>query len=147
MRVVRSLKGDAPSPIVFADRASYFPDPSGGPDGLWAGSSGACGILDADPSGQYALVVFERHEDELRTSIFMGAVFRPDPDDPVIARFRHDLEGRLVPGEPPRIVPTPAARQAWLTAEGMPLLLTAGVLATAFLALAGLWLRDRWRNA
>src|SRR4051794_11956917 len=38
MRVVRSLKGDAPSPLVFTDRSSYLPDPQGGPAGFWAGS-------------------------------------------------------------------------------------------------------------
>src|SRR5688572_30501606 len=58
LRVVRSLKGDAPTPLVFTDRSSYFPDPGGGNSGYWAGSSGACGVLDADPTGQYALIVF-----------------------------------------------------------------------------------------
>lgn len=147
MRVVRSLKGDATTPLVFTDTSSYFPDPGGGPTGFWAGSSGACGILDADPTGQYALIVFKRHEGELATALFMGAVFRDRPDDPAIDRFRRYLESKLVAGDPPRVVPARAAWDAWLTAASWPYLLAAGVLATTLLAVGALWGRERWRNA
>lgn len=108
MRVVRSLKGDAPSPLVFTDNSSYFADPGGGPNGFWAGSSGACGVLDADPTGQYALIVFRRHEGELGTALFMGAVFprparrsdrRPVPRLPRIeARDRRSAAHRASAG-------------------------------------------------
>jgi hypothetical protein len=147
MRVVRSLKGDAPTPLVFTDTSSYFPDPGGGPDGFWAGSSGACGILDADPTGQYALIVFKRHEGELATALFMGAVFRDRPDDPTIDRFRQYLESKLVAGDPPRIVPVRPSWEGWLTTATWPYLVAAGVLTTTLMAVGALWGRERWRNA
>ena len=147
LRVVRSLKGDAPTPLVFTDSSSYVPDPGGGPNGFWAGSSGSCGVLDADPTGQYALIVFRRHEGELGTALFMGAVFRDQPDDPTIDRFRRYLESKLVAGEPPRVVPARTAGDAWLTAASWPFLVAAGVLAATLLAVGALWGRERWRNA
>ena len=147
LRVVRSLKGDAPTPLVFTDTSSYFPDPGGGPNGFWAGSSGGCGVLDADPTGQYALIVFRRHGDELGTALFMGAVFRDRPDDPTLDRFRRYLESKLVAGEPPRVVPARTAWDDWRTATSWPYLLAAGVLATTIVAVGALWGRERWRNA
>jgi hypothetical protein len=147
MQVVRSLKGDAPSELVFTDRNSYLPDPHGGPAGFWAGSSGACGVLDDDPTGQYALIVFERREGELVTHLLLGAVFRDSPDDPTIGKFRQYLQGRLVPGDEPRVVPPGPNWRALLTATGWPLLLAAGVLLSSFTALGLFWARERWRNA
>lgn len=147
MRVVRSLKGDAPSPLVFTDRSSYFPDPGGSQRGFWAGSSGACGVLDADPTGQYALIVFTRHGSELGTALMMGAVFRDEPDDPTIERFRQYLESKLVPGEPPRVVVAEATWTDRLAALGWPTLLAGGVLVTMFGGIGLLWGRERWRNA
>jgi hypothetical protein len=147
LRVVRALKGAAPNPLVFTDSSSYFPDPGGGPNGFWAGSSGSCGVLDADPTGQYALIVFRRHGGELGTANFMGAVFRDRPADPTIDRFRQYLESKLVAGEPPRVVPVRAGRDDWVTASSWPSLVAAGVLATTLLAVGVLWGRERWRNA
>lgn len=147
MRVVRSLKGDAPTPLVFTDDSSYFPDPTGGQHGFWAGSSGACGVLDADPTGQYALIVFTRHDGELGTALLMGAVFRDQPDDPTIARFRRYLEARLAPGDPPRVVPVAPAWNDWLTETTWPYLLAAAVLTTMLTGVVALWGRERWRNA
>ena len=147
MRVVRSLKGDAPTPLVFTDTSSYFPDPAGGESGFWAGSSGACGVLDGDPTDQYALIVFKQHNGELSTALLMGAVFRDQPNDPTIARFRQYLESRLMPGDPPRVVPAQAAWDHGLTAANWPYLVAAAVLATVFGAVAALWGRERWRNA
>jgi hypothetical protein len=147
MRVVRSLKGDAPTPLIFTDTSSYFADPSGGDVGFWAGSSGACGVLDADPTGQYALVVFRRHGDELGTALFLGAVFRDQPDDPIVDRFRRYLESRLVPGAPPRVVSVQTTWDAWLTGAHWPYLLAATVLTTMLVVVGALWARERWRNA
>lgn len=147
MRVVRSLKGDAPSPLTFTDASSYLPDPSGGPQGFWAGSSGGCGILDDDPTGQYALIVFERRNGELATHLLLGAVFRDGPDDPTIARFRNYLEDRLVPGSAPRVIPTQGVWGAALASERWPFALAGAVLVVAFTTLAALWVRSRWRNA
>jgi hypothetical protein len=147
LRVVRSLKGDAPTPLVFTDRSSYFPDPGGGKSGYWAGSSGACGVLDADPTGQYALIVFRRHEGELGTGLMMGAIFRAQPDDPTIERFRQYLESTLLPGDPPRVVPVQAAWRDRVSAWGWPYLLAVAVLTSTFAAVLALWGRERWRNA
>jgi hypothetical protein len=150
MRVVRSLKGDAPGQIVFIDKSSYLPDPHGGPAGFWAGSSGACGVLDDDPTGQYALIVFERRDGTLVTHLLLGAVFRPGPDDPTLGRFRQYLEDRLVPGTQPRVVADRSdwgAWRTWLSAANWPYLLAAAVLGTTFAVLGLLWGRERWRNA
>jgi hypothetical protein len=147
MRVVRSLKGDAPSPLVFTDHSSYLPDPQGGPNGFWAGSSGACGVLDSDPTGQYALIVFERRDSELVTHLLLGAVFRDRPDDPTIGRFRQYLEGQLVPGAAPRVLAERPSWKDWLTTTRWPFLLAATLLATTFGTVGLLWGRERWRNA
>jgi len=147
MRVVRSLKGDAPSPLVFTDRSSYLSDPAGDPGGIWAGSSGACGVLDADPTGQYALIVFERHDGELVTHLLLGAVFRDSPDDPTIGRFRQYLESQLVPGAEPHVVRARAAWRDWLGPASWPFLLAATLLMTTFTVVGLLWGRERWRNA
>ena len=122
-------------------------DPSGGPNGFWAGSSGACGILDADPTGQYALIVFERRDDKLLTTPLMGAVFRDAPDDPTVDRFRTYIEDRLVPGDSPRVVPAEARWTAWLTAAGWPSLLAGAVIAATLGVVGVLWGCERWRNA
>jgi hypothetical protein len=147
MRVERSLKGDAPTPLVFTDSSSYFPDPAGGPRGFWAGSSGACGVLDADPTGQYALIVFERRDGKLVTHLLLGAVFRDAPDDPTLERFRRHLEAQLAPTAPPRVVAAPATWQDWLSAANWPYLLAAAVMVTMLAAIGSLWVRERWRNA
>ena len=147
MRVVRSLKGDAPGQIVFTDKNSYLPDPQGGPAGFWAGSSGACGVLDDDPTGQYALIVFERRDGELVTHLLLGAVFRPGPDDPTLGRFRQYLEDRLVPGAQPRVVADRPDWRSWLSAANWPYLLAAALLTMTFVVLGLLWGRERWRNA
>jgi hypothetical protein len=147
LRVVRSLKGDAPTPLVFTDSSSYFPDPGGGPDGFWAGSSGACGILDADPTGQYALIVFERRDGKLLTTPFMGAVFRDAPDDPTVDRFRSYLEGRLAPGDSPRIVPVEVSWLEWLMTTGWSYLLAGAVIVVTAGVVGALWGHERWRNA
>jgi hypothetical protein len=147
MRVVRSLKGDAPTPLIFTDKSSYFPDPDGGPQGFWAGSSGACGVLDGDPTGQYALIVFKQRDGELATALLMGAVFREQPDDPTISRFRQYLESKLVPGEPPRVVPAQTSWTNWLATVSWPYLLAAGLLSGVFAAVGVLWGLERWRCA
>jgi hypothetical protein len=147
MRVVRSLKGDAPSPLVFTDHSSYLPDPQGGPDGFWAGSSGACGVLDSDPTGQYALIVFERRDGELVTHLLLGAVFRDRPDDPTLGKFRQYLESSLVPGVAPRVVAERPNWQDWLSAARWPFLLAGALLMTTFGTVGLLWGRERWRNA
>ena len=148
MRVVRSLKGDAPTPLVFTDSNSYFPDPSGGPNGFSAGSSGACGILDADPTGQYALIVFERRDGKLLTAPVHGSG---------LPRRAGRSDGRPVPaatsktgagaGGSPRVVPVEATWTAWLTAAGWPYALAGAVIAGTLGAVGALWGRERWRNA
>ena len=147
LRVVRSLKGDAPTPLVFTDANSYFSDPGGGPNGFWAGSSGACGILDADPTGQYALIVFERRDGKLLTTPVMGAIFRDAPDDPTVDRFRTYLEDRLAPGASPRVVPVDSSWNGWLTSATWPYLLAGAVIAVTLSLAVALWGHERWRNA
>ena len=100
-----------------------------------------------DPTGQYALIVFKRQAGELGTAHFMGAVFRDQPDDPTLERFRGYLESKLVVGEPPRVVPAQAASQRWLSPVSWPYLVAAGILATTLVAVGALWGRERWRNA
>lgn len=51
LRVERFLKGSAPNPLTFVDPRTAWQRPDG--TVLW-GSGGACGILNADPTGQYA---------------------------------------------------------------------------------------------
>ena len=99
LRVERFLHGSAPNPLTFVDPRSAVQRPGGSI--IWAGASGACGILDADPTGQYALIVFGRGRDgELTVHRIAGAAFDRGPDAPRIERFRQYLTARLLPAPP-----------------------------------------------
>jgi hypothetical protein len=152
MRVVQAWKGTAPASIVFSDSSSYIPDRSGGAAGEFVGSTGACGMLDADPTGRYALVVFEQRDGKLATSIFMGAVFGDGPDDPGITRLRAHLDTRLGAVSQARITPAsvePASPELawWQSAENWPYLLPAIIVALAILADGVRSARKRWLDA
>ncbi len=101
MRVERTIKGTA-----AGDRATFIEPRSVMilPDGrvVYAGASGACGILDADPAGKYALIVFTTdREGRLSVHRLQGAAFGDGPDDPRIGRFRDYILARLtLPGLP-----------------------------------------------
>ena len=47
VRVVRSLKGDAPTPLVFTDSSSYFPDPAAAPTASGPGAAARAASLTA----------------------------------------------------------------------------------------------------
>lgn len=114
MQTARALKGEVPALLTFTDRASYVLDPSGASGG-WAGPSGMCGVLDQDPNGQYALIVFRRDGEALSTNRIMGAVFGSAPDDIHITRFRDHLLTQLRVAEPPTIVTPQTSSAAWLS--------------------------------
>jgi hypothetical protein len=114
LQTARSLKGEAPALLSFTDQASYVAD-ANGPSGGWAGPGGLCGVLDQDPSDQYALIVFRRDGQRLSTNRIMGAVFGSGPDDIHIARFRDHLLGQLHVAEPPTIISPQTSSVAWLS--------------------------------
>src|SRR5690242_19168876 len=114
LQTARALKGEAPALLTFTDRASYVADTSGSSGG-WAGPSGTCGVLDQDPSDEYALIVFRRDGERLSTNRIMGAVFGSGPDDVHVARFRDHLLGQLHATEPPTIVSPRTTSAAWLS--------------------------------
>ena len=104
LRIERFLKGSASNPVTFFDARSVYRALDGSPvrqfDGsvLFAGGSGACGILDADPSGQYALIVFGRDADgRLTVHRLYRAAFDDGPDGLRIQLLRQYLTQRLRP--------------------------------------------------
>ncbi|MCC7368278.1 MAG: hypothetical protein IT306_07645 [Chloroflexi bacterium] len=131
MRVQRAWKGAVPARIDFVDAASYVANSAGIGGGVWAGSSGACGALDVDPTGRYGLVVFKTVNGELKTSNVQGAVFGDSPADPLVERFRRYVQDNVHPAEPPRILPETDAppvdqRSIWWGLGGMVGLMAAG---------------------
>ena len=99
LRVERLLKGSAPNPLTFVDPRSAVQLPDG--TVLWGGASGACGILDADPTGQYALIVFRRDtESRLTVNRIDGASFGNGPDALRVRELRQRITAQLRPGLP-----------------------------------------------
>jgi hypothetical protein len=115
LNVEHFLKGDEQSPLAFVEPRSAVLRPDGSI--IWAGASGACGILDADPTGRYALIVFGRgRAGELTVNRIAGAVFGDGPDDPRVQHFRQYLTSRLSPtGERATATPAPPARTLTIT--------------------------------
>jgi hypothetical protein len=109
LRVERFLKGGAPSPLTFVDPRSVPRAQDGSalrrPDGAiqFAGASGACGILDGDPTGKYALIVFTQGTDSrLAVNQTYGAAFDVGPDGPRVRALREHVLQRLRPTILPR---------------------------------------------
>lgn len=66
MAVERALKGSTPPAITIVDRASLLriPAQANRPEEMfWAGSAGACGSFDDDPTGRYAVMRLWREAD------------------------------------------------------------------------------------
>jgi len=142
LQIARAFKGEAPALLTFTDRASYVAD-AAGTSGGWAGPSGMCGVLDQDPNGQYALIVFRRDGQTLSTNRIMGAVFGSDPDDIHIVRFRDHLQQQLHVAETPTIVSPQTSSAAWLSSALFGMAFSMG--ATALL-LGGVSLAVRARR-
>ena len=81
MDVADVWKGEIRPGEAIIDRASLLDLP--GQVGLeWAGSSGACGALDHDPTGMYAVFGLQRtDEGYLRTNRLMTFWLQPEPYD------------------------------------------------------------------
>jgi hypothetical protein len=125
LQIARAFKGEVPALLTFTDRASYVADANGSSGG-WAGPSGMCGVLDQDPNGEYALIVFRRDGETLSTNRIMGAVFGSAPDDIHIIRFRDHLQSQLHVAEPPTIVTPQTSSAAWLSSALFGMALTMG---------------------
>lgn len=76
------LRGRAPGSVVtFVDDASAYVDPLGVV--RFAGGSGACGVLDEDPTGRYVVIALKRAPDGvLQANRLYGAAFADGPTDP-----------------------------------------------------------------
>lgn len=98
LRVERFLKGRAPNPLTFVDPRTAFQRPDGRVQ--W-GSGGACGILNVDPTGQYALIVFRQDADgRLTVNLLYGVAVGAGPDDPLVGWLRQRIITGLQPGLP-----------------------------------------------
>ena len=90
--VVRLFRGTTSSPLRFVDRHSAFiqKNPVTGKQELNFVSAGACGTLDDDPVGKYALIALARGEDtRWHASQLFGAIYT---DQPEYAMYRWLLE-------------------------------------------------------
>lgn len=89
-------KGAGPNPLVFSDVRSVPRQADGSV--IFAGNGGFCGILDADPAGKYALIVFVRGNDgRLLVNRIYGAAFGDSPESPQVQAFRQYIAQRLKP--------------------------------------------------
>jgi hypothetical protein len=82
VEVERVLKGAPPASLTFVDRATftYRPDPADPAEqiDLWAGSGGACGTFNADPTGARALYSLSSLPDgELEAGMCSGTYLGP----------------------------------------------------------------------
>lgn len=102
LRVEQVLLGDPPPTIVFSDRGSVAPGPNG--EVRYIAGGGPCGILRADPTGKYALIVFTRDAaGAWQVHAIQGAAFGTGPDAPGVARFRDYLRDQLRPTAMPAV--------------------------------------------
>lgn len=102
LRVTRVLKGAAATTLTFIDWGSVAPGNNG--DVRFMAGGGPCGILGADPTGKYALIVFTRDAaGAWRVSAIQGAAFGAGPDALDIARLRAHLVGQLQPRAMPNV--------------------------------------------
>lgn len=78
MDVTRVYKGDlSPGQLAIVDPATLMVFPSGE---VWAGSSGACGAFDHDPTGKYAILGLKLQDDgTLRPSRLFMFFYGDDP--------------------------------------------------------------------
>ena len=95
LRIERVWRGDVGGTLTFIDAGSAYLLPDGTLH--WAGGMGACGVLDTDPTGRYAVIAFHTDLSGNRTTWTGLAIFRDGPDDPELHAFRD-------------LVRTPAAR-------------------------------------
>lgn len=73
MEVDQHWKGTTATTIQFIDRTSLV---SSGAGATWAGSSGACGLFDNEPTGQYLVLGVDRTADGAYVSNLMLRFFR-----------------------------------------------------------------------
>ena len=81
MNVDRVYKGPPGlTDISFVDSASLYFTPSAPEDLMWAGSSGACGAFDSDPTGVYAVMgLWEAPDGELHAGRLHTFFFGEEP--------------------------------------------------------------------
>ncbi|MHB8377010.1 MAG: hypothetical protein ACYDEB_08655 [Dehalococcoidia bacterium] len=79
--VDRTLKGTLGPTDRVVDVASLLPAPADDPTHRpWAGSAGACGALNHDPTGWYAVLGLHRADDgTLQTNLLTTFYLRPEP--------------------------------------------------------------------
>jgi hypothetical protein len=95
MDVERVFKGNlTPGPLAIVDPVSLMVLPSG--EEVWAGSSGACGAFDHDPTGKYAILGLSLEDNgTLRPSRLFYFFFGEGPQDDRYADLVASLESRL----------------------------------------------------
>jgi hypothetical protein len=113
MEVDQHWKGTTATTIVFIDRTSLV---SSGAGATWAGSSGACGLFDSEPTGQYLVVGFDRMADGAYESHLMFQFFRGSA--PAGDAYRQAIN-RLTALLPQL---TPTVKSTTPTASGIPTL-------------------------
>jgi hypothetical protein len=149
-------KGQVPDRLIFREDASLVAsvDAFGNVLALqWAGSSGACGMFDADPTGSYILVTLREHADLAGPGVALSVGIGHGPSDPWVARLRQEIQSYPPPSDPPRIVSATAGSSLELWAPRLPFLtvVALGLAAAGLvlsLAVSGLvlkWLRSARR--
>ncbi len=102
---------------------------------IWAGASGACGALDEDPTGAYAVLGLSQQPDgSLRTNRLTTFYLNPAPYDPgTIARL--EVLGLPATGHGPATVASedPSTREILIALTAAALLSAAGSCAAASL--------------
>lgn len=105
MEVERIYKGTAANTLEVMDGASlhvYDHEPRY----VWAGSSGACGVFDEDPTDQYAILglnkdAFGRYRPNLTRVFYLGDNPPSQFDSPRLSRLAPLMPGSLpISGEP-----------------------------------------------
>lgn len=148
------LRGHAPGSVVtFVDDASAYVDPLQGAV-RFAGASGACGVLDGDPTGRYVVIALKRGPDgELRANRLYGAAFGDGPTDPglrwVLDRHLVSLPNTSTTGSSPAaelLVDRHASSAATPRAAGSAGLVTALALAALIVVVVTLMLRRPRRS-
>jgi hypothetical protein len=103
LAVDQQFKGAIGNTIQFTDRASLLSSASAE---TWAGSSGACGAFDSDPTGQYMVLGLETTpQGDYVASLMLVFFLGPEPAG---ERYDQALDwlAPLSPTAPPTLAPT-----------------------------------------
>jgi hypothetical protein len=116
IRTAAAHKGWVPDRLIFREEASLVTRVDASGKVLaheWAGSSGACGLFDFDPTGLYVVIAFREARGVPSPGAIQTVALGRAPNDRWVADLRQQIQSYPPPSMPPLIVPTVTGSDSW----------------------------------